>query len=149
MILISHRGNLNGREPDRENSPKFILEAVEAGFDVEIDLWCFGSNYFLGHDQPQYEIGVDWLRQLPVWCHAKNPNAFHKLLDDGLHCFWHQTDRYTLTSQGIVWCFPCNFHPKGITVVKESPLEYDLCSSVLGICTDHPKEWSGHTKTTR
>ena len=39
MKLISHRGNLNGRIPERENHPDYIDEAIEAGYDVEIDIW--------------------------------------------------------------------------------------------------------------
>jgi len=141
MMVISHRGNMNGCEPERENSPKFVLEAADAGFHVEVDVWVVDSKYFLGHDEPQYQVGVDWLRQLPLWCHAKNSDAFVKLLDDGLHCFWHETDRYTLTSRGIPWCFPGNFHPKGITVVKELPTQQSFIIKALGICTDYPISW--------
>ena len=39
MILISHRGNIDGPNEVRENSPYYIMEALEAGYDVEIDLW--------------------------------------------------------------------------------------------------------------
>ena len=39
MILISHRGNLKGINPQRENEPLYIVEALEKGFDVEIDVW--------------------------------------------------------------------------------------------------------------
>ena len=34
MIFISHRGNLNGPEPLRENCPSYIDEALRAGYDV-------------------------------------------------------------------------------------------------------------------
>ena len=37
MKLISHRGNIDGPQPDRENSPNYINEAIEAGYNVEID----------------------------------------------------------------------------------------------------------------
>lgn len=38
MILISHRGNLSGLNPDLENSEKYINTALSLGFDVEIDI---------------------------------------------------------------------------------------------------------------
>ena len=38
MKLIAHRGNINGSEPDNENSPEYIDKCIELGFDVEIDL---------------------------------------------------------------------------------------------------------------
>ena len=34
MILISHRGNLTGKNPERENHPDYIKEALDLGFDV-------------------------------------------------------------------------------------------------------------------
>ncbi len=39
MILISHRGNINGKNEIRENSIFYIMEALSMGFDVEIDVW--------------------------------------------------------------------------------------------------------------
>ena len=40
MILISHRGNINGRQPNLENLPEYIDSALELGYDVEIDIWA-------------------------------------------------------------------------------------------------------------
>ena len=37
--LYSHRGNLFGPIPERENKPDYIDEAISAGFNVEIDIW--------------------------------------------------------------------------------------------------------------
>ena len=36
MILISHRGNISGPNPERENHPEYIFEALQAGYDVDI-----------------------------------------------------------------------------------------------------------------
>jgi hypothetical protein len=52
MILISHRGNLNGPNPERENHPDYIWEALRAGFEVEIDVWWVEGKFKLGHDEP-------------------------------------------------------------------------------------------------
>ena len=38
MILISHRGNIDGKNEVWENHPKYIIEALEAGYDFEIDV---------------------------------------------------------------------------------------------------------------
>ena len=38
MILISHRGNINGRSFKDENQPTYIDTAISAGYDVEIDI---------------------------------------------------------------------------------------------------------------
>ena len=37
MRLIAHRGNINGRNKKRENEIEYILEALNLGYDVEID----------------------------------------------------------------------------------------------------------------
>ena len=55
MILIAHRGNLNGKT-NRENQPEYIQEALVQDFDVEIDVWYIEDEFWLGHDIPQYKI---------------------------------------------------------------------------------------------
>ena len=37
--IISHRGNLNGIDPNNENNPLIIKRALNRGFEVEIDVW--------------------------------------------------------------------------------------------------------------
>ena len=56
MVLISHRGNLTGSNPERENSQTYIQEALNKGFNVEVDVWVVNNQIYLGHDAPQYLI---------------------------------------------------------------------------------------------
>jgi hypothetical protein len=140
MKIISHRGNLNGPNPDCENNPTYIDQAITEGFDVEIDVWFIDEEFFLGHDRPTYHVDVSWIliRSASLWCHAKNIEAMEKmLLLDNVNCFWHETDKMTLTSIGIPWCYPNTYMDKGITV------EYDYRSipNVYGICTDYCLKW--------
>jgi|LauGreDrversion4_2_1035121.scaffolds.fasta_scaffold02702_10 hypothetical protein len=144
MKIISHRGNLRCREPERENHPEFIRKAYESGFEVEIDVWYESGKFILGHDQPQYEIDSSFLHGLPLWCHAKNLLAAERLMQEGLHYFWHHQDLMTLTSKGIPWCNLNVFVDGGITVELESPSHTTIqsCySKILGICTDYPLNW--------
>ena len=60
-VLISHRGNLNGKQPHRENHPSYIDEALNLGYDCEIDFWYHEDKFWLGHDTPQYEIELQSL----------------------------------------------------------------------------------------
>jgi hypothetical protein len=64
------------------------------------------------------------------------------MLAIGLNCFWHETDRYTMTSRGIPWCYPENYITGGITVIKESPTNKTTSEDMLGVCTDYPEDWS-------
>ena len=61
MILISHRGNINGPNPEMENNPEYIQKALDLGYDVEVDVW--GTKYgawYLGHDDKEYLIDVEF-----------------------------------------------------------------------------------------
>ena len=56
MIYISHRGNINGPNKKLENNPNYITDAINKGFDVEIDVNYKNSNFYLGHDKAQYLV---------------------------------------------------------------------------------------------
>ena len=38
MLLISHRGNINGINK-MENNPNYLDKAMSLGYNVEIDVW--------------------------------------------------------------------------------------------------------------
>lgn len=136
MKIISHRANLVGPDRKNENRPDQIQRVLSLGFDVEIDVWWFEqSGYCLGHDYPTYQISQDFLFQDGLWCHAKSILTFEKMMEEGVHCFWHETDRLTLTSKGIPWCYPNNYCRNGITVLI-GPLLPSV--EIFGICTDYP-----------
>lgn len=139
MKIISHRGNLNGRIPDKENHPLFIQEAIDANYEVEIDVWYFGEKFFLGHDYPIFPVEPIWFLKKPLWCHAKNTEAFEKMLELGIHCFWHENDKMTLTSRGLLWMYPGNYSHLGVTVCLNKPEE--KIPNMWGVCTDYPNDW--------
>ena len=87
MKLISHRGNINGKQPESENMPDYINSALKLGYDVEIDVWWHDNGFYLGHDDPVYKISVDYLQNNKVWCHAKNSEALHEMIKyNNIHC---------------------------------------------------------------
>tara|TARA_R100001015_G_scaffold19003_2_gene14066 strand:- start:1148 stop:1603 length:456 start_codon:yes stop_codon:yes gene_type:complete len=141
--IISHRGNITGSKPSRENNPDYILEAHRLGYEVEIDVWKLSDDWYLGHDEPEYLIEEDFLLKEDLWCHAKNLEALEGLLKLGVVCFWHENDKYTLTSNGVIWTFPgyplCK---KSICVMPRRYAEQfvDL-SNCMGVCTDYPSEF--------
>ena len=107
MKLIAHRGNTQGRVPEKENDPRYVMEKIERGFYVEVDVWYNNGEYFLGHDTGTYAVTENFLENGKLICHAKNTAALHKMLQNKkIHCFWHEFDRYTLTSKGWVWKYP-------------------------------------------
>ena len=140
MILISHRGNLNGKTDD-ENKPKYIEQALNQGFDVEIDVWYIDNQFWLGHDKPQYKISEGFLEHPNLWCHAKNIDALYVMYTNyHIHCFWHQEDDVTLTSRGFFWTYPGKqLTEKSICVLPEfedKKSKVILPKNVAGICSD-------------
>jgi len=137
MILISHRGNINGSNPEMENKPEYIIDALYKGYDVEIDVWSINKQFYLGHDKPQYEVSRDFLQERRVWCHAKNIEAFYRMIDDNkIHCFFHDQDEVALTSKGYFWSSSDKqMTSKSICVM---PSDYkDLPKNIAGVCSDY------------
>ena len=141
MFLISHRGNLNGIQEKRENSPSYIKEALNKGYDVEVDVRFKDNKFFLGHDINQYEINKEFLENKKIWCHAKNLSALEKMSSNSkIHCFWHETDQFTLTSKGYIWTFPDRpVCAKSIIVKLNQGSDFNPMSEpkCYGICSDY------------
>ena len=143
MILISHRGNLNGRITDRENDPGYVDLAMKAGYDVEIDVWYKDSKWYLGHDLPQYEITLEYLKNNKLWCHAKNIESLNKMLNEDVHCFWHQEDDVTLTSKGFMWTFPGKQLTENSICVLPEKDNQNIDTNAVGICSDYIINYKG------
>lgn len=149
MIYISHRGNINGRYFDRENRSDYINNALNEGFDVEIDVWFTDNQWWLGHDEPTYKTGTSIFKNPKIWAHVKNPEALLKIQEvdvdsiiynkQSVHYFWHDGDDYAITSKGYVWCHKDAITlPNSIAVLPEAEyggFETDL-SHCRGICSD-------------
>ena len=139
MILISHRGNINGINPKLENNPYYIDDTIKFGFDVEVDLWKTDIGLFLGHDALTYEIKLDWLmdRTDKLWVHCKNIECINFLQEiEKIHFFWHQEDTVTLTSKNYIWAYPGK-QPIRNSIAVCPEIHNDNLDYVLGICSDY------------
>ncbi len=147
MRLISHRGNLTGPNPIRENSIDYIEDAIFESFDVEIDLRVEDDICYLGHDEPQYIVTMEWLRKYKdvLWIHCKNREALEKLSTSSItfNYFWHETDSYTITSKGIGWVYPGKI-PYSNSVMVSPEWDMDVSrfcelqkQNIYGICSDY------------
>lgn len=162
MIFISHRGNIDGPNPERENSPDYILEAIDKGYEVEIDLWYHKGEWYFGHDKPTYIVNLaDYYKFIDkIWFHCKNLESYGSLLisknfvisgselDGGEKFFWHQNDDYALTSNNKIWTYPgkelCQFSicvlPENVDYPDE---EIKIC---YGICSDYISDYKNKFK---
>jgi hypothetical protein len=135
MILIAHRGNLTGPEPDKENTIAYAEAALAAGFDVELDVWCCRDKFFLGHDHPVDEVDITFLENEKIWCHAKNAEAIVQLGYYKTTYFAQENDKFVLTSRsGYPW-----FHANcltGIGIHMINGYMSGISTDWLGICSD-------------
>lgn len=144
-MLISHRGNIDGKFDSYENEPNYIDKAIKEGYDVEIDVWLIDDQLWLGHDKPQYGVDFRWFRErrAKLWIHCKNIDAmlFFKECGYPLNYFWHQKDDVTITSNGYFWTYPGKELTKqSIAVLPEIIENWDL-TECLGICSDYIKNY--------
>ena len=144
MKIISHRGNLQGPHSKIENSVESIYTAINLGFDVEIDVWLNDNGLYLGHDEPQYNVSIEWLMSYSdkLWIHCKNMESLCLLLEyKDLNVFGHSNDDYVLTSKHNIFCKPgMKINKRSIVVMPElSPIysenSFDNC---YGVLTDYP-----------
>lgn len=136
MILISHRGNLDGPQPRWENEPFYVMHALNKGFNVEIDVWYLNGNVYLGHDNPEHLIDLSFLKDQRLWCHAKNLNALELMLEEKIHCFWHEKDTVTITSRGYVWTYPGKQLITNAIACMPETEHFEDIHNAYGVCSD-------------
>jgi hypothetical protein len=154
MILISHRGNIDGPEKEFENDPKRIDFCIDLDFCVEIDFRIKDKKLYLGHDEAQYEIDEDWLikRKNHLWVHCKERESFEYALKmRKLNCFWHNVDDYTMTSFGYVWAYPgkecCGSLCVAVMPEPHWSIEEFTRMPFIGICSDFAQDIRNHINT--
>lgn len=130
MNLISHRGNLHGKDVSIENNSEQIEYVISQGYDCEIDVWYKNGNYYLGHDEPFEEISIKFLvdNHTKLWIHCKDKESLSSFVNSRWWCqlnyFYHVNDPCVLTSKGYVWNFPeTKVDMNGIWVMPEWGVE--------------------------
>ena len=148
MKIIAHRANLNGPDLNVENRISSISNCIDSGFEVEIDVRLVNGKLYLGHDNPDQIITKRELDQIKnkLWIHCKNLDAFtfFNKINEKFNYFWHETDSYTLTSQGYIWTYPGKtLSSRCICVMPElkqpiKEMSFLKNNEIAGICTDYP-----------
>lgn len=136
MKIISHRGNINGPSI-YENVPHHIQKCLSDGIECEIDVWKIQDTFYLGHDNPEYEVDFSFLTQKGLWCHAKNLESLRDMLKHNINCFWHQNDDFTLTSSGYIWTYPNKSVLDNSIIVDNDPNWKEKHYQCYGVCSDY------------
>jgi hypothetical protein len=145
MILISHRGNISGPNPEQENHPDYIWTAMQAEYDVEVDVWFENGKFMLGHDEPQYEFPFELIQNhySKLWLHCKNIDALSKLneldpVGSKLNYFMHESDLGVLTSRNYIWSTA--LFERSILVMPEI-FNKEPNEKTLGVCSDYIEKY--------
>ena len=147
MKFISHRGNIEGPDQNRENSIPYIENAISLGYDVEIDLRREGEKLFLGHDTCQYPVDQSFLEKnvSRLWIHAKDLNALKWLLESFIkfNFFWHEEDAFSVTSSGYIWTYPKKDLTRLSICVMPEYSDYSIneMRATSGVCSDRIAEY--------
>lgn len=148
MILISHRGNIDGRIEDLENRQSYIKEAIDLGYHVEIDLWLISDSLYLGHDDPTYKVDIEFLDEYKdkLWIHCKNIGALSYLLKISRkhRFFFHENEKYVLTSLGdLIVHGQTNRFPEDSVYMMPEILNVNKKYLVdcKGVCSDNIKNY--------
>jgi hypothetical protein len=155
MKIIAHRGNIDGPDHENENRLSHIKSAIDLGFDVEVDIWVIDGELYLGHDKAQYPFEKASVVDIGPygWFHCKNLDALEYFKDNfnSLNYFWHQSDDYTITSNGYFWTYPGKSIGSQSIVVLPEIIEGNSVVKMLAerpyaVCTDYPKQYrkAGH-----
>ena len=140
MILISHRGNIDSINPEKENTHFYIDDAILKGYDVEIDIWKIENKLFLGHDIPEHETSISWLkeRKEKLWVHCKNFDALSYLVKEDIRVFYHSKEEYTILNNRVIWAHNLEKVDKNciIPLLTLEQVEKWKPQQVYGVCSD-------------
>ena len=140
--IISHRGNIDGPIPNKENRPSYIDCALSSGYNVEVDIRCIDGKYWLGHDTPDYQVNLEWInkRKDNIWFHCKDLESSSKFTSLDAICFCHTSDPYVLVNNSYIWVHDLTMKLDENCII---PLinQFDIINFnnkfVYGICTDY------------
>jgi len=146
MKLISHRGNIRGPIPEKENRPSYIDCAIGNGYDVEIDVNCVNGELWLGHDEPQYKVTHTWIQERSqyLWLHCKDFESAKECWK--YQAFCHSGDPFVYTSTAQIWLHGENdnlYTLDDMTIIpvinKQESISFNTANGVpFGVCTDYP-----------
>lgn len=143
MIIISHRGNLEGPDPMTENTLIQAKKCLSRGFNIELDIWEREGKLYLGHDGPgEEEVPLEMIHTAGIWWHCKNIGAMRMMIYSDSNFFFHYGDDVALTGFGYLWTYPGReLTAHSIAVLPETQLDWNI-NKAFGICTDFPYRYS-------
>lgn len=139
-IIISHLGNISGRNPEKENQLKYLQTALDAGWHVCAEV-VFTNGAFLLPSAGgfQYAPPAFFSRQR-VWSRCHDADTLDALCNIGAHAFIAGNAELTLTSHQFIWTLPPReLSPRSIAVYPElADANWLLDFEPAGLCSNEP-----------
>jgi hypothetical protein len=142
-IIISHLGNLNGRQETHENTLAYVQRAMQLGWHVCIDVVQRGGRFLLPHAQGFDGAPPAFFSHQRVWCRAADPVTLDALCRINAHTVPATTAPFTLTSVQFLWTLPPHeLTDRAIAAFPEFADSAWLADSdPAGICTNYPETY--------
>ncbi len=78
LLVIAHRANLNGAEPQFENTLERTRECIARGWSVETDIRRDAAGrFYVSHDRAEWSDANDAAAFCALWRHARIPIALN------------------------------------------------------------------------
>lgn len=139
-IIISHLGNIDGRQEKKENTLPYIQKALKEGWHVCIDVLFHNGNFLLPHDDGYSAIPPALLSKQRIWCRAYNADTIDALCNVNAHCFLMSKDFMSLTSAQFIWTLPPHaLVSRSIAAFPElADADWLANAEPAGLCSNEP-----------
>lgn len=142
-IIISHLGNIAGRQPKQENRFKYLKAALDAGWHVCADVVFYQGGFLLPYDGGFNPAPPSFFSNQRVWSRCYNADTLDALCNIGAHAFMDAEHMPTLTSSQFIWT-PANreLSPRSIAYLPEMAEPTWLDSyEPAGLCSNEPASY--------
>lgn len=140
-IIISHLGNLDGRQPDLENTLPYLQTALKKGWHVCAQVFFRHGKFLLPHNAGLTPVPPAFFSNQKVWCVALDPPTLDALCDINAHTIPATAADVVLTSAQFLWTLPpATLTPRSIAVFPElAESTWFGDNEHAGICTNAPE----------
>ena len=105
-IIISHLGNIDGRQPEKENQLKYLQVALDAGYHVCVEVVFKNGAFLLPSAAGMQNAPPAFFAKKRIWSRCHDADTLDALCNIGAHAFSATTADLTLTSHQFIWTLP-------------------------------------------
>lgn len=142
-IVISHLGNIDGRQPEKENTLPYIQQALKEGWHVCVDVAFRNGGFLFPSASGNYVAPPALLSKQRVWCRAHDPETMDALCNINAHCFLVSQNFISLTSSLFLWTLPGHALADRAIAVYPELAEPDWLANFepAGLCSNEPARY--------